>query len=216
MTKLIGNQELVNRFIEETTSEERAALLPLVVAYVNEVANGIKEDWDQYKTEVADYLTAAQIVLMAQTSHDNGNASDEDRNNLINQAGQAANNAATAIRIDIQNLVVGTRNEATFKDVINEVLNGGTYYRPADLDPATSGEIEDKASIILTTVTNIGMVISILILAILGIKYMIGSIDEKAEYKKDMMPYLVGAWLAFGATGIVKLLMAVGVKLNSF
>ena len=37
---------------------------------------------------------------------------------------------------------------------------------------------------------------------VLGIKYMMGSAEEKAEYKKTMIPYVVGAILIFAATTI--------------
>ena len=46
------------------------------------------------------------------------------------------------------------------------------------------------------------IVISVLILIVIGIKYMMGSAEEKAEYKKVMIPYLVGAALIFGASVI--------------
>lgn len=50
-----------------------------------------------------------------------------------------------------------------------------------------------------------GTVIAVLILVILGIKYMMGSAEEKAEYKKTMMPYLIGALLIFAAVTIANM-----------
>lgn len=47
-----------------------------------------------------------------------------------------------------------------------------------------------------------GVVASVLILAILGVKYMMASPDGKAEYKSSMIPYIVGAVLIFGASTI--------------
>ena len=57
---------------------------------------------------------------------------------------------------------------------------------------------------ILTIITNIGMVLAVVLVAVLGIKYMMGSTEEKAEYKKTMIPYLIGAILVFGASAIGK------------
>ena len=51
----------------------------------------------------------------------------------------------------------------------------------------------------------VGTVIAVLILVVLGIKYMMGSAEEKAEYKKTMMPYLVGALLIFAAVTIANM-----------
>jgi len=59
-------------------------------------------------------------------------------------------------------------------------------------------------STILTFITNAAMVLAVVLVAILGIKYMMGSVEEKAEYKKSMVPYLVGAICVFGAGMIGK------------
>ena len=55
---------------------------------------------------------------------------------------------------------------------------------------------------ILGIITNVGMIVAVIIVAVLGVKYMMGSTEEKAEYKKSMIPYLVGAVLVFGASAI--------------
>ena len=55
---------------------------------------------------------------------------------------------------------------------------------------------------IIGIITTVGVVVSVIILLVLGIKYMMGSASEKAEYKKTMIPYLVGAVLIFGASAI--------------
>lgn len=57
-------------------------------------------------------------------------------------------------------------------------------------------------STILTVVTNVAIILAVVVIAVLGVKYMMGSLEEKAEYKKSMIPYLVGAVLVFGA-GII-------------
>ena len=37
---------------------------------------------------------------------------------------------------------------------------------------------------------------------VLGVRYMMGSAEEKAEYKKVMIPYLIGAVLLFAAVNL--------------
>ncbi len=54
-------------------------------------------------------------------------------------------------------------------------------------------------------VQAIGSIVSVLVLVILGIKYMMGSAEEKADYKKTLIPYLVGAVLVFAASNIAGL-----------
>ena len=52
---------------------------------------------------------------------------------------------------------------------------------------------------IATIIRIVGAVAAVIILMILGIKYMMGSASEKAEYKKTMIPYLIGAIIIFAA-----------------
>ena len=59
---------------------------------------------------------------------------------------------------------------------------------------------------IASILTTVGMVVAVLVLLILGIKYMMGSASEKAEYKKTMIPYVVGAILILGASAIVNII----------
>lgn len=71
----------------------------------------------------------------------------------------------------------------------------------------TSG-IQNVGTNIVSIITTIGIIVAVIVLLILGIKYMMGSASEKAEYKKTMIPYLVGAVLIFGASAIAKAVIA--------
>lgn len=70
--------------------------------------------------------------------------------------------------------------------------------------------IQNIGSTILSIITGVGMVLAVVLVAVLGIKYMMGSTEEKAEYKKSMIPYLVGAVLVFGASAIGKAVVGFG------
>lgn len=67
---------------------------------------------------------------------------------------------------------------------------------------------------IVNIIQVVGIVIAVIVLLVIGIKYMMGSASEKAEYKKTMIPYLVGAVLVFAGTSLVKVIysLAVAVK----
>ena len=73
------------------------------------------------------------------------------------------------------------------------------------VNPSTNnaGKITNVAGNIFGIIRLVGMALSIGVLMILGIKYMMGSAEEKAEYKKTMIPYLIGAILLFAGTFIV-------------
>ncbi len=65
------------------------------------------------------------------------------------------------------------------------------------------GDVVNIGNQIIGIITTVGVVVAVVILLVLGIKYMMGSASEKAEYKKTMIPYLVGAVLILFASTIV-------------
>lgn len=69
-----------------------------------------------------------------------------------------------------------------------------------------SQKLKEKANIIFLVIRSVGMVISVVTLIVIGIKYMIGSVEEKANYKETLLPYLVGAILLFTGSLIPQLI----------
>lgn len=64
-------------------------------------------------------------------------------------------------------------------------------------------EIESFSASIINVISIVGSAAAIITLIILGIKYMMGSAEEKAEYKKTLLPYIIGAAMVFGASVLV-------------
>ena len=62
-------------------------------------------------------------------------------------------------------------------------------------DISEGGSFVAKAGKILGFIKYIGAIISVLALSIIGIKYMFSSVEGKAEYKKTMLPYIIGCFL---------------------
>lgn len=72
---------------------------------------------------------------------------------------------------------------------------------------AAQADVTKIGNQLIGIITTVGVVVAVIILLVLGIKYMMGSASEKAEYKKTMIPYLVGAILIFGASAITKVVV---------
>ena len=77
-------------------------------------------------------------------------------------------------------------------------------FQKAEESDVDTGDMTTVAGNIVNIITWVGIIVAIIVLLVLGIKYMMGSAAEKAEYKKTMIPYLVGAVLIFGASAIVQ------------
>lgn len=49
-----------------------------------------------------------------------------------------------------------------------------------------------KANIIIGVIQAVGSIVAVVALIILGIRYMFAGVDERADYKSTMIPYVVG------------------------
>ena len=88
---------------------------------------------------------------------------------------------------------------------------------PGALKPDQQGteKIDTVGQRIMGILQAIGIVVAVVVIMVLGIKYMMGSAEEKAEYKKTFIPYIVGAILLFAATTIANMVYKFANGLNS-
>ncbi len=100
-------------------------------------------------------------------------------------------------------VLAGVDLNATINNVEKQNLNGNA-----------DQQITKVGGNIVNIIQVVGIVVAVIVLLVIGIKYMMGSASEKAEYKKTMIPYLVGAVLVFAGTSLVKVIysLAVAVK----
>lgn len=77
---------------------------------------------------------------------------------------------------------------------------------PSALTGTDTNSFDTIGRKIIGMVQAIGSIASVLVLVILGIKYMMGSAEEKAEYKKTFIPYLIGAILVFAASNLASMI----------
>lgn len=67
-------------------------------------------------------------------------------------------------------------------------------------------EIEDIGNIVLGIIKTVGSFVAVGTIMVLGIKYMMGSLEQRAEYKKSMIPLLIGCVILFGAVNITAMI----------
>ncbi len=71
-------------------------------------------------------------------------------------------------------------------------------------NPQNADQFWNVGNNVLGIIQIVGTVIAVGVLMVLGIKYMMGSAEEKAEYKKTMLPYIIGAVILFAAVNLAK------------
>lgn len=91
-------------------------------------------------------------------------------------------------------------NTISFAKIQTEV------YKPSELKGGDYDEAFELGGILVSGLQIVGTVIAIAGIMIMGIKYMIGSVEEKAEYKKTLIPYIIGCIFIFAISNIVSLI----------
>ena len=77
-------------------------------------------------------------------------------------------------------------------------------FKPGDVQINTQNTqaVQGVGASILGIIRVVGTIVAVGMLIVLGIKYMMGSAEERAEYKKTLFPYLIGAVLIFAASNL--------------
>ena len=103
----------------------------------------------------------------------------------------------------------GSSSESSLSDVIS----GGDSFIQAGKGGSAQidkGSLQNASSSIYNILLICGMIVAVLIGSIMGIKFMIGSVEEKAEIKAALVPFVIGCIVVFGAFGIWKILVTIG------
>lgn len=80
-------------------------------------------------------------------------------------------------------------------------------------NPIDEKALKDTSSYIYNVLFTIAIIIAFAIGMIIGIQFIIGSVDEKAKIKETLVPYVIGVFIIFSAFAIWKIAMSIG---NSF
>lgn len=96
---------------------------------------------------------------------------------------------------------------------LSDVISGGDSFIDAGKDGSAKidkGSLQNASSSIYNILLICGVIIAVLIGSIMGIKFMIGSVEEKAEIKAALVPFVIGCIVVFGAFGIWKIVVTIG------
>lgn len=106
-----------------------------------------------------------------------------------------------------------TKQDYSSDTSLSDVISGGDSFIDAGKDGSAKidkGSLQNASSSIYNILLICGVIIAVLIGSIMGIKFMIGSVEEKAEIKAALIPFVIGCIVVFGAFGIWKILVTIG------
>ena len=117
------------------------------------------------------------------------------RNNIIKIL------AITLIAIIIMSLMIINISNAGLTDP----LENPEHYNPETNIDVSNNKLVNKTNVIINAIQIIGTVIAVISIMAIGLKYMFGSVTERATYKETMLPYLIGAIMLFSIVNIIKI-----------
>ena len=97
--------------------------------------------------------------------------------------------------------VLATCSQAVFaaKDYINGINV---------IEPSNVSDLQNIAGKVLGLIQVASAVLAVVLIAVFGFKFIMGSSNEKADYQKSFIPLIVGVVVVFAATSIAKLLFS--------
>ena len=79
------------------------------------------------------------------------------------------------------------------------------WWKPTE-EEVGSNEISKKANVITTAIRNIGIVVAVIALMVIGIRQMTASAEEKSILKESMPGYLLGVFMVVAVTVLPSLI----------
>lgn len=95
---------------------------------------------------------------------------------------------------------------------IDDVISDGDLFMSHAKDPGTvinTDEVKRVSGEIYNIVFAVGLVIDVVVGLIIGIKFMISTVEEKAKVKEILTIYIIGSIVLFGSFTIWKITMGI-------
>lgn len=138
-----------------------------------------------------------------------GSGSNGNRNTIITNQGSTGS-GSNGNRNTVINNRPSTGIDLNGKDAQTSVPSGSVNpdnYEPKDLTVSDAGDFIDIANSIIGAIRIFGTVVAVVALMALGLKYMLGSVQDKATYKETMIPYLIGAVMVFAIPNVIGIIL---------
>ena len=154
---------------------------------------------------------------------DNSNLSDSDKREIKNKWAQVAVDVKSSdgnVKAYLDAEIKAIKAERYYRDpnVTTSTADGGIDDVISDGDSFIGLGSNDKVQVsdlqafsknIYNILLTIGIVVAVISGIIIGIKYMLGSVEEKADIKGLLISYIAGCVIVFGAFAIWKLVVTI-------
>lgn len=112
--------------------------------------------------------------------------------------------SCTHVSIGVRNIKVATSQKHTAGEFVSEA-EGFVGKGKAEAPDKISGEdLKNMSDTIYNILLVVGILVAVVIGVLMGIKFLIGGIEEQADIKNSLIPYIIGCVIVFGAFAIWK------------
>ncbi len=109
----------------------------------------------------------------------------------------------------IQSFATGAAESDEYSEKMGTLIGSGW---------SDSTDVGDKATTLLTTIVTavkvVAVAVAIVMLLAVAMKYMTSAPGDRADIKKNAIPFVVGAFVLFGVSGILSLIQKVAEVFN--
>ena len=113
------------------------------------------------------------------------------------------------ITIIFQMIFMPISNAAFWDNVIDNGRDFISDGKNSSSSIINENSFDEMIGVIYNALLALGVILAVLIGACLGIKFMLGSVEEQAKIKEILSPYVIGCLVTFGAFGIWKIVINV-------
>lgn len=107
--------------------------------------------------------------------------------------------------INAQSIYASSRTD--FVDGADEFINAGVNASKGNSTAIDESDLVQMSDMLYNAFLIIGIIIAVIFGLVIAIKFMTGSVEEKADVKKTLVPYIAGCVVIFGAFTIWKLVV---------
>ena len=102
--------------------------------------------------------------------------------------------------------------------VLMFMISTQTFASIVNMDPNThfpgANQVKGVAEIFLGVIQVVAVAVAVIMLVVLAIKYMTAAPGEKADVKKSLVVYVIGALVLFAGAGILNLIQTIADDVN--
>lgn len=106
----------------------------------------------------------------------------------------------------------------TFSDIIFAATDATGVIGGINPEVDKAGDysgLQNMATRVISLIQVASIILAVILIAVFGFKFIMGSANEKADYQKSFIPLIVGLVVVFAATSIAKLIMTVANSANA-